>query len=62
MTAELYHLIVWLFIAALISYTARTFLPDPFNRLAYFISGIIAVLAVFGFIAYLLGVTTPFAL
>lgn len=56
----LYHLVVWLVIAAIISYAGR-FLPDAnFQKIAQFIAGIVAVIAVFQFIAYLLGVPSKF--
>lgn len=62
MTNALFHLIIILIIAGIISYTGSLFLPDPFKKIANFTGMLVALFGVVGFIAFLLGVSTNLAL
>ncbi len=62
MKTALFSLVVWLIVSGLIYFAGKTFLPDPFAKITYFVSVIIAILAIVTFVAFLLGVATPWAL
>lgn len=60
MNQALYSLFTLLVVAGIIYY-ASTLLPDAFlQKIGNFIAGIIVILAVVRFVAYLLGVGSPF--
>lgn len=62
MKQQLFNLVIGLFVAGVIYFTGKTFLPEPFVKITYYVSILVGIFVVLQFFAYILGVQTPFAL
>ena len=55
MTHAFFSMVVLLIVSGVIGYASATFLPEPFRKIGNFVAVLVAVYAVFVFVAWMLG-------